>query len=361
VKILTSVARRAAPAAPPAQRRCWPRLLLVVLCWLYPALMAGLWALLYFAADHWWPATALMFAPRWPWGLPAVVLALPAYRVRRRLLGPLAGALVILVGPIMGLCVPLPDFAGDDPGSPVLRVLTCNVHRSELDARALDELIAEARPDVVALQEWTSRHEGVFAGGGWHVRRDGELYLASRYPIRKVEVLNDHSFSGGRWGAVARYELETPAGLVRFLNVHLASPHDALEQVLHSWGWRGSGLGANSSRRRQQALAVLSWLALDQAPLVLAGDFNTPPESRIYLDHWSRYSNAFASRGLGFGHTYFTRLGSVRIDHILAGPGWRCRRCWVGPDVGSAHRPVIAELVREGQADSPSARRQSPR
>ena len=36
---------------------------------------------------------------------------------------------------------------------------------------------------------------------------------------------------------------------------------------------------------------------------------------------------------------------AVRIDHILAGPGWRCGRCWVGPDVGSPHRPLLADLV----------------
>jgi vancomycin resistance protein VanJ len=37
------------------------------------------------------------------------------------------------------------------------------------------------------------------------------------------------------------------------------------------------------------------------------------------------------------------RIG-LRIDHVLCGPGWWPEVCWVGPDVGSAHLPVLADL-----------------
>ena len=84
---------------------------------------------------------------------------------------------------------------------------------------------------------------------------------------------------------------------------------------------------------------------------LLAGDFNMPVESAIYGQCWSRFSNAFDAVGLGLGHTKFTRWRGVRIDHILAGPGWRFRRCWVGPDVHSDHHPVIAEVEWVGASD----------
>src|SRR5438552_1352047 len=76
---------------------------------------------------------------------------------------------------------------------------------------------------------------------------------------------------------------------------------------------------------------------------LLAGDFNTPAESRIYQTAWAPFTNAYATSTLGWGHTYFTRRCGLRIDHLLAGPGWRCRRCEVGPHVGSPHRPVVAD------------------
>jgi endonuclease/exonuclease/phosphatase (EEP) superfamily protein YafD len=82
------------------------------------------------------------------------------------------------------------------------------------------------------------------------------------------------------------------------------------------------------------------------SPVLVMGDFNTPPESAIFRRVWGRYTDAFASAGWGWGYTFFTmRKIAVRIDHILAGPGWYCERCWVGPDVGSPHRPLLAELI----------------
>jgi endonuclease/exonuclease/phosphatase (EEP) superfamily protein YafD len=49
-----------------------------------------------------------------------------------------------------------------------------------------------------------------------------------------------------------------------------------------------------------------------------------------------------------WSYTFFGGKTAVRIDHILAGPGWRCRRCRVGPDAGSPHRPVIADMTWVG-------------
>ncbi|HBO45279.1 MAG TPA: hypothetical protein DD670_15390 [Planctomycetaceae bacterium] len=36
----------------------------------------------------------------------------------------------------------------------------------------------------------------------------------------------------------------------------------------------------------------------------------------------------------------------ARIDHILMRSDWWPRRCWVGPDMGSDHLPVVADLIR---------------
>jgi endonuclease/exonuclease/phosphatase (EEP) superfamily protein YafD len=84
------------------------------------------------------------------------------------------------------------------------------------------------------------------------------------------------------------------------------------------------------------------------AKAILAGDFNLPVDSAIYREHWSGFHDAFSDAGLGFGYTEWPRMRrcifGVRIDHVLTGDGWRCRRCWVGPDVGSDHLPLLADL-----------------
>lgn len=56
---------------------------------------------------------------------------------------------------------------------------------------------------------------------------------------------------------------------------------------------------------------------------------------------------SFPSAGWGFGHT--ARMAHIpfpllRIDYIWHTADLAARRAYVGPDVGSDHRPVIAEL-----------------
>jgi len=62
----------------------------------------------------------------------------------------------------------------------------------------------------------------------------------------------------------------------------------------------------------------------------------------------ARYAFAFERAGWGYGYTRPTALPWTRIDHLFAGPGWQWSRCRVGPDLGSDHLPLIAEVVRTG-------------
>jgi endonuclease/exonuclease/phosphatase family metal-dependent hydrolase len=319
---------------------------------LYLAAVLVVWLLIVLCAEHWWPATLLLFGPRWLLALPGIVLVLAtAFMCRRWLWLPLL-ALVLVLVPFMGLCVALPSLPGNERGPATYRVLTCNVHRRQLDTAALAACIAETRPDIVALQDWSGRHgAGLFEDGDWHLRRDDELLLASRFPIQAAEPTTDSAFTPGR-GALVRYELDTPIGTIRFFNLHLASPHEALNAVLGRERSGGAVLQANSTLRWRQSAAVVQWAREQSGPVLFAGDFNTPPDSPIYRTYWSQFTDAFGDRGLGWGVTYRTRRTALRIDHILAGPGWECRRAWVGPAVGSPHRPVIADLRWSGPAVS---------
>jgi endonuclease/exonuclease/phosphatase (EEP) superfamily protein YafD len=200
---------------------------------------------------------------------------------------------------------------------------------------------------LIVLQDWTGRLEAeLFGDGTWHRRRDGELFLASRFPIRGAETLVEPNQTGG--GAAVLYELETPGGTVHLVNLHLASPHHALEEVMDNARKGIALVDANSRLRRQQSEAVRSRVADLPGPTLLAGDFNTPPASTFFRQNWPPFTDTFSAAGFGWGYTYYTRRSRLRIDYVLAEPGWRCRECRVGPDVGSAHRPVLADLEWTG-------------
>jgi endonuclease/exonuclease/phosphatase (EEP) superfamily protein YafD len=311
--------------------------------WVYLAVGLALWALLR-AADLWWPATLLMFAPRWLLALPAALLLPAVLLLRRRALVPLLFALPLVFGPVTGFGIPWGRLRPEAPGGTRLRVLTCNMHYRPLDPAPLDHLLAETQPDVVALQEWTpAAPSEVLAAGEWHVHEGRRLFLASRYPIRSATDLTLHL--EGEWGPVMRYELETPAGLVTFFHLHLASPREGLQEVVGRSAAAPAGIRAGSELRWRQSEVLAREAAEVSGPVLLAGDFNTPPESALFRQLWGDYADAHGSAGWGWGYTFLGGRTAVRIDHVLAGPGWRCRRCWVGPDLGSPHRPVLADLT----------------
>ncbi len=335
-------AKTPTPSSSRTRRARWSRL--VTWCsWLYAGVILIALIVVRVGADRWWPATLLMFGPRWLFVYPLVLFIPIAIVLKRRALWPLGISLAVILGPLMGLCLPWRPLI--DPGSAHdrIRVISCNVHFNDLHAEALSSLIQLHKPDLVVLQGWLGQHKKtIFGDSDLHLRRDEELFLASRFPIVRVEATSDPLFGHGQ-GRFARYDLQGPSETIHLFNVHLASPRDALEAVV-DWPLEArTELQPNSDLRRSQSEVIRNWTREVDGPILLAGDFNTPPDSTIYGRCWSEFSNGFSEAGLGWGYTYFSRRAAVRIDHQMGSPGWQCRKCWVGPNVGSPHRPVIAD------------------
>jgi endonuclease/exonuclease/phosphatase family metal-dependent hydrolase len=84
----------------------------------------------------------------------------------------------------------------------------------------------------------------------------------------------------------------------------------------------------------------------DPAPSAWPATSTPPDDSPIFRQNLlPNFQDAFTAAGAGYGRTYHARWTQTRIDHILASPAFQVRSCYVGPDVGSAHRPVLAEIA----------------
>lgn len=308
----------------------------------------GLWLVVATLGDRWWPATLFLYGPRWLWALPLAVLVPAAVAARRwDLLWQLGCAAVVVAIPVMGMCIPWRSWLDRRPSQFAVRVLSLNTQGGGIDTHRLAALIGEATPDVVALQEQSDFPEAARDWrADWHVSTSDGLCVGSRYPIESPKQMAN--VVPGVDGAVSRVDLVTPAGRVAFYNLHLETPREGLAAVVDRRLGALAGVPEFeevTARRDAESQVMSDWIApSDGGAVLLAGDFNMPAESVIFRRLWSRYTDAFLAAGLGFGHTKFTRWFGVRIDHILAGPGWRIRRCWVGPDVGSDHRPLIADI-----------------
>jgi endonuclease/exonuclease/phosphatase family metal-dependent hydrolase len=158
--------------------------------------------------------------------------------------------------------------------------------------------------------------------------------------------------------------VEAPARDIDFCSVHMLSPHGGIDAVLDRQTVlrpsEGPVLDADIELRSEESADTARWVGRLPPSFIFAGDFNMPIESRIYRRDWANYRNAFSDAGFGCGYTEWPQIRSaswlswgVRIDHVVTASGWRCRSCRVGPDVGSDHRPLIAELVWDVRGAEP--------
>ncbi len=230
-----------------------------------------------------------------------------------------------------------------------LRVMTYNIHHGQgldqnLDIKRIADVIKDARPDLVALQEvdkGTSRSDkkdepkelGALAGMsrafGKAIEVSGGDYgngVLSRWPIASEKV---HKLpkTGGRETRVALITRIKPAKLpeIVFVSVHLEHQHEG--------------------DRLAQAKSLKA--VLDQMPtpnIIVAGDFNAQPGSgaiKVFTD--AGWQDTTGDDDKTFPAPYPTR----KIDFVLLpknSPFKVVKKDVPAERIASDHRPVVVEL-----------------
>jgi endonuclease/exonuclease/phosphatase (EEP) superfamily protein YafD len=308
------------------------------------------------AGDRWWPATLLLFSPRWIWAVPFPFLVLLAAigSGRRRRVWPLAISAALLLFGIMEFQVPWRRMISHRTGTQTLRLVTCNLHNIESNPEVLNAFIDQSNPDIILLQDYAfSREPRRVQRPGWYRFPLDGMYIASRYPFGHFENLlpidaNAMAYTslGLPLGKAQCFAVDAPGGAFHLVNLHLASAHQAIKILRDGKSFGPELMTADSERRGEESMAISERVQTIGGPFIIAGDFNTPDDSIIFRRAWWRLGDSFAQAGFGFGTTYAKHHTWLRIDHILTGGGWRCIHIQTGPDVGSGHRPILAVLER---------------
>jgi vancomycin resistance protein VanJ len=322
------------------------------LWWAFVLVLVIYWGVLYFLGDAWWPTTLLLYGPRWPVVLPALLLLFYTRKAGRWVWLPIALSVLMVLFPILSFNIPVRKLltsSNDDQAK--LRVVTFNAFQGKIRLPAFEEYLLQVNPDVVLCQEWpttTTRPEHWKLG--WQVvERNNALVIATRHTVVKSASITSKEL--GVNGFLAAYELNTPLGAVSLVNVHLPTIRGQageLEEVIHGNAGSIEQLKQVLERRQKASHIAREWIKAFPGPMILAGDFNMTCDGVLYREYWSDFQNAFSTAGWGLGYTKRTSWHGVRIDHVLHDQQWQCIRAEVGPDVGSDHLPVLAEFVLTG-------------
>jgi len=243
------------------------------------------------------------------------------------------------------------SLTGQRGNSTTIRVMTYNIHHGEgldgkVDLLRIAELIKRERADVVALQE-------VDKGTQRTMRRDFPEELAALTGMRCV-FSNNHVFQGGEYGnaVLTRFPVKRWSNLhyqmirpgeqrgvlqlvldvrgrdVVFMNTHIDSRSDDAER------WLNVGeievLGKHYARR----------------PLIICGDFNALPSSRVCQRLGNTFEDVWAEIGEGDGFSFPADKPIKRIDYI-----WISKdkslvplKAWLPQSDASDHLPLVAEF-----------------
>lgn len=300
-------------------------------------------------ADQWWPMTLLLFGPRWVLLLPVLFLVpLAALRDRALLLPLVASGLLILV-PVMGFRTGWRGWLTASDPARELTVVTFNARDGLSLTRSAERLIADWGADVVGFQECggTLRAE-LQAMEGWSTWSMPGMCLQSRFRIAESRVMPADALQhAGGSGMVSSHRIAGDGGDFWLTIIHLETPRAGLQSIRRGAVLEGIGLLRRDSFLREiEHRQAAAFAAEAGTPHIVIGDFNAPPESRIYRRQWGDWTNAFNRVGVGIGGTRLNGWIRARIDHVLVDDAWEVVDVRLGEEVGSDHLPLIATVLR---------------
>jgi vancomycin resistance protein VanJ len=326
----------------PPRRSRWLRRSASFVVWAYCLLLALLGVWLWMEADRGWAATLLLFSPRWVLIIPGLLTFTLACVARHR------WAIVLAIVACLGALGPLSggrlNWSSEPAGR--FRVVTFNCDGKLVHADRFRTWFQGLNADILLLQDG-NRITAAELPNDWSlIRGAGGRAVASRYKLTLTGELPDPTLGEIR-GAI-RVQVESDIGEFSVVNLHLPTPRSGLEAAIHRDPQFVQLMQQGIELRSSSSAKLSKWIGAPTERAIVGGDFNLPPESTILRRDWSEWTDAFSVAGTGWGFTMHARLSSVRIDRVLFAAPWQCRSAWVGPELGSAHRPVVADLTLGG-------------
>jgi len=240
----------------------------------------------------------------------------------------------------------------------MLRIMTYNVHRCvgvdrKLDVGRVAAVIAQARPDIVALQELDVgrlRTGGVDQAHALAARLGMAFHFNAALKVEE-EQYGDAILTSGDLTLVKAGALPGSNALRRLeprgaLLVDIAIGGRRL-QVLNTH----LGLVPHEQRAQARALAGPEWLGgpLRRDPIVLLGDFNATPHHSVYRTLAATLGDARKTdQTRGPCPTFPSRFPVLAIDHVFVSGGIAVKavRAVTAPlaRLASDHLPLLVDL-----------------
>lgn len=229
-----------------------------------------------------------------------------------------------------------PAAASVANAAPTIRLLSQNVNTANHNFAAVLAFIQAEQPDLVLLLEvdgrWMEHMQPLnamypFTSSSPRTDNFG-IALWSRFELMNTRI---EPMTEARVPTIIA-DIAAPGGSFRFIGTHPLPPVS----------------GAYVRLRNDQLSLIAALVSSHQElPTMVAGDLNTTPWSPLIADLLRDGGLHDTSRGFGLQRTWPISMWPMRIpiDHVLVTDGAMIVDRRVGPDVGSDHLGVIADVA----------------
>jgi endonuclease/exonuclease/phosphatase (EEP) superfamily protein YafD len=214
-----------------------------------------------------------------------------------------------------------------------VKILTVNVSFRPFSPRQFLEIVREANPDVLLVQELTPHTESVLRELDTalpHYRKftaDGPsgIGLWSRHELESATT-----FALGRLPAIEA-RVRGPSGTFSVIGVHLSAPTSL----------------RRAAARNRELIELAARSAAVVGPLIVAGDFNTTPYSPYFVEMLAASGLKDARRGRTLSASWPTMLpwAGIPIDHVAVNTGFDIVSHRRLPNFESDHYGLLVEVA----------------
>jgi endonuclease/exonuclease/phosphatase family metal-dependent hydrolase len=217
------------------------------------------------------------------------------------------------------------------------RVITANCAGGNADVAA--EAL-EYEPDIVLLQESPSepelqrileRHPGYSLVSGY------DASTIARGDLEELPVEQDHL------GFLTIAEAMLGDRPVTVMNTRLLLPYCDID-LWRPAAWRAAGEGFRAREAQMDAIAHYIQEIKPNTPLIVGGDFNSPPGDSLFRKLRPRLRDSFPEAGIGLGNTIINDIPISRIDQVWVSQHFRVHSVLARRTEHSDHRLVLCDL-----------------
>ncbi len=209
--------------------------------------------------------------------------------------------------------------------------------------------VKEKKPDVLCLQEYNKRGEGLFEGFIYkyiyHEKGKSQQAIFSKYPIINTGNI-DFPNTGNN---VIFADIKKGNDTLRFYSMHLQSVkispdiHEKIDEEKSKVIFRR--LSEAFKEQQLQAEMLQQHKKECKHPMIICGDLNNSAFSYVYRSIRGDMKDAFEEAGSGFGKSYNYKYYPARIDYIFADDTLEVKEFKTyDMFVNSDHYPIMARL-----------------